>query len=83
MMSADGQKKITTEKIEVIGAYWITKEVDGKNVLFNAVEFGKEIGKDKEKVEKLNKQIAKVAGISTIVNMINGSDASKVEITRA
>jgi hypothetical protein len=83
MMSADGQKKITTEKIEVIGAYWITKEVDGKNVLFNAIEFGKEIGKDKEKVEKLNKQIAKVAGISTIVNMINGSDASKVEITRA
>jgi hypothetical protein len=83
MMSADGQKNITTEKITVLGAYWITKEVDGKDEVFNAVEFGKELNKDKEKIEKLNKQLVKVAGIPTIINMINGSDASKVEITRA
>ena len=83
MMSADGQKNITTEKITVLGAYWITKEVDGKNEVFNAVEFGKELNKDKEKIEKLNKQLVKVAQIPTIINMINGSDASKVEITRA
>ena len=83
MMSADGQKNITTEKITVLGAYWITKEVDGKDEVFNAVEFGKELNKDKEKIEKLNKQLVKVAQIPTIINMINGSDASKVEITRA
>ena len=83
MMSADGQKNITTEKITVLGAYWITKEVDGKDEVFNAVEFGKELNKDKEKIEKLNKQLIKVAGIPTIISMINGSDASKVEITRA
>ena len=83
MMSADGQKNITTEKITVLGAYWITKEVDGKDEVFNAVEIGKELNKDKEKIEKLNKQLVKVAGSPTIINMINGSDASKVEITRA
>jgi hypothetical protein len=68
-VSADGKKSIESEKISLIGSYWITKDENGKNVVFDAIEIGKEKGTDKTKRDKLNAQINKATGGLGIINL--------------
>lgn len=48
-----GKEDVNVDKIELIGTYWITKEVDGKQVVYGAIQKGAQIGTDDKKRKQL------------------------------
>jgi LysM repeat protein len=48
-----GKEEIKTDKIELIQSYWVTKEVEGKNIVFGAIQKGAQIGTDDKKRKQL------------------------------
>ena len=59
-----------TEIITIDAAYWVTKEKDGKQIVFDIIQKGAEQGKDNAKREQLKAAIVKRGNKTDIVNRI-------------
>ena len=79
----DNDLKETTEIITIDTAYWVTKEKDGKQIVFDIIQKGAEQGKDNVKREQLKAAILKRGNTSNITNLIGTSSKENVVIKRA
>lgn len=58
-----GKEDVKEDKIELAGTYWITKEVDGKNVVFSAIQKGAQVGSEEKKRKQLEAALGETKGI--------------------
>jgi hypothetical protein len=71
------QGKIEEETIKISDAYWITKEKDGNQIVFDAIQTGAEAGKDEEKRKQLKAAIdTREGNYSSVRYLIENKDAA-------
>jgi hypothetical protein len=78
----DNDGKENTEKITIEGSCWLTKESDGKQIVFDVIQTGAQIGTDSKKQGELKSAIENAGNKFGIVNLISGSSRSNIIINR-
>ena len=71
------KQSIEEETITISDAYWITKEKDGEQIVFDAIQPGTE--KDEEKRKQLKKAIEDKNGASSVKYLIENRDKAVIK----